>query len=134
MSTHQQHHRTQPQHKQHPHAHSHQHPQQHYSKQLLAFLGFILLIPPLYFQILWMGTSANSSTEGKNNQFLSHFPESLQNLKLITLFSLACCIICIVLVSRSFNQRAIYLRVLSIIAAIVACFIALINIFQLFST
>jgi hypothetical protein len=50
---------------------------------------------------------------------------------LLLVVSLACCIIAIIILSRSFNNRAISLRVVSMVAVIVAVLLALLNIFQL---
>ena len=113
-----------------PHDPHHQHSIKN-SKKWLAVLGFILLILPIYIQILWSGVSTGLAPQQRVNQFVENFPGFLQNVRLISFVSLAFCILSIICVSKSFNQPSVVLRILCIIAAIIASLIGLVNIFQM---
>ena len=104
----------------------------HTPKKSLAFIGLLLLIPPILLQVLWINAYNNESIPSdRKDKFLELFPSFLQNSVLLLLFSLACCVAAIIILSRSFNNRAVSLRVVSMLAVIVAVLIALLNFFQM---
>ena len=103
----------------------------HSSKKMLAFIGYVLLIPPVWMAIVWLNTSASLSPDGRKNAFLEHFPDMIQNFKWIILFSLLCSVVSLFFVSRSFNQPAVFLRVIDVVAAMIGALVILMNIFQL---
>jgi hypothetical protein len=80
------------------------------SKNLLIFLGFLLLIPPIliYFGLVVFGDELAT-----------------------TRVSLVCSIAAILCCSKGFNQPNVYLRIASIIVVLIATLIALLNIYQL---
>ena len=80
-------------------------------KKLLAFVGFALVIPPVLIQLGWI---------------------RLSDEKMLIYVSLAFCIAAIICCSKSFNQPVIYLRIATVVIVLVASFIGLMNVFQLF--
>ena len=103
----------------------------HSSKKMLAFIGYVLLIPPVWMAIVWLNTSASLSPDGRKNAFLEHFPSMVQNFQWIIIFSLLFSMVSLFFVSRSFNQPAVFLRVIDVVAAMIGALIILMNIFQL---
>lgn len=104
----------------------------HTPKRSLAIIGLLLLIPPVLMQSLWIDAfNGESDPLSRKERFLEHFPLFLQSSTILLLFSLACCVFAIVILSRSFNNRAVWLRVLSMVAVVVAVLLALLNVFQM---
>lgn len=81
------------------------------SKKVLAVLGLVFILPPILIQLKGI---------------------MLDNEKMLVITSLVFCIASILCGVKSFNQPVIPLRIATIIIVIVACFIGLMNIFQLF--
>lgn len=106
----------------------------HTSRRFTATLAIIFFIFPLVLFIAWSGITINHGalTEREHiDLFLEYFPAWMQNFTGITIFSLLCCIIAMVLAGRSYKKKLLSVRVLMLLVVIGAIFFAIFNIAQL---
>jgi hypothetical protein len=67
----------------------------------------------------------------KQEAFLDYFSGVFANVHVVNIISIVCCIIAIVLASRSFQKRLLWLRLLMLITVLISIFIILFDISQL---
>lgn len=104
------------------------------SRRFTATLAILIFLFPLVLFIGWSGIGVNHGALNEREQidiFLSYFPSWLQNFTGITVFSLACCIIAMVLAGRSYKKRLLSVRVLMLLVVIGSIFLIIFNLAQL---
>jgi hypothetical protein len=108
--------------------------QSHVSGKTSAVLAVIFLIPAIVLFGLWTSLGFRNSDMGageKMDTFLAYFPSWMGNIYLIQGISFACCLIAIIMASRSFRKRELSMRLIMLVTVIAAVFILLFNIFLL---
>ncbi|MEO8416119.1 MAG: hypothetical protein ABI472_20830 [Ginsengibacter sp.] len=106
----------------------------HVSRKVTAALALIILMLPLIFFIMWssIGVKVTGISAAEElSIYLGYFPVWLQNISLIHAISIACCTLTIILATRSFSKHLLSIRVLMLVASVVAVFILLFNIYQI---
>jgi len=104
------------------------------SRRITATLAIVFLLPPLYFFIKWSSIGlriTGISEQEKMSTYRGYFPPWLQDITTIHLIAMVCCIISIILASRSFSKNLLSVRVLMLVTVVAACFILLFNIYQM---
>lgn len=104
------------------------------SRRFTATLAILVFLFPLVLFIGWSGIGVKHGALTESEQidtFLSYFPAWLQNFKAITIFSLVCCIIAMILAGRSYKKRLLSVRVLMLLVVIGSLFLIIFNIAQL---
>lgn len=104
------------------------------SRRVTAILALLFFIPALILFIMWSSIGLRygvMSMGEKIDTYLGFFPGWLQNMTLLHVISLACCVIAISLAARSFKKHLLWVRVLMLMLVIVSIFIILFDIFQL---
>lgn len=108
--------------------------QSHVPRKTTATLAVIALLIPLILFIVWSFITVKYGGMSKRDQvdtFLSYFPESLRNFTGVTILSLVCCVLAIILAARSFKKRLLSVRVIMTLVVLAAIFLLLFNISQL---
>ncbi|HEU5364971.1 MAG TPA: hypothetical protein VFU62_05545 [Hanamia sp.] len=106
----------------------------HVPSKITAAIAIIFLLPPLIFFMMWssLGLRFNDmSLSDKTDTFLGYFPGFLRNMNTIHAISIICCIVAIVLASRSFKKRLLSVRVLMLLTVLLAIFIIFFDIIQM---
>jgi hypothetical protein len=106
----------------------------HVPGKVAAALSIVFLLPPLIFFMMWISIGLRYSDMNsieKNDTFLGYFGGLFVNLYVINLISIICCLVAIVLASRSFKKHLLSIRVLMLITVLVAIFLMMFDIFQL---
>jgi len=109
----------------------------HVPSKITAAIAIIFLLPPLIFFMMWSSIGlrfTDMSMSDKTDTFLGYFPGFLKNLSAIQAISIVCCIIAIILASRSFKKHLLSIRVLMLLTVLLSIFIILFNIYQIIST
>ena len=106
----------------------------HVPGKITAAIAIVFLLPPLVFFMMWSSIGlrySDISNSDKTDTFLGYFPAFLKNMTTVHVISLACCVIAIILASRSFKKHLISLRVLMLITVVLAIFFILFNFTQM---
>jgi hypothetical protein len=106
----------------------------HVPGKVTAAIAIVFLLPPLIFFMMWSSIGlrySDLSDSDKADTFLGYFPGFLKNITTIHIISLVCCIIAIILASRSFKKHLISLRLLMLITVLLAIFFILFNFTQM---
>jgi hypothetical protein len=106
----------------------------HVPGKITAAIAILFLLPPLILFMMWSSIGlrySDISNSDKTDTFLGYLPDFLKNMTAIHVISLACCIIAIILASRSFKKHLISLRLLMLITVLLAIFIILFNFTQM---
>jgi len=101
-------------------------------KKITAILAIVFLLPALYIFGLWINIYNQDLTPSQLvSQFTGHFPSFVSSYKVIIYFSIACCLISMVLAAKSFKQRLLSLRIAMWLTVMAASLIFFVDIFQL---
>ena len=106
----------------------------HVPGKITAALSIVFLLPPLILFMMWASIGLRYSdmdTGDKTDTFLGYFGGLFKTLHVINLVSIICCLVAIILASRSFKKHLLSIRVLMLITVLLAIFIILFDIFQL---
>jgi hypothetical protein len=104
------------------------------SRKITAALAIIFLLPALIFFIMWSSIGLRMTGIGekeKMSTFIGYFPSWLQNITTIHIISMVCCIMAIILASRSFSKDWLSIRVLMLLTVVAAVFILLFDVYQM---
>jgi len=71
------------------------------------------------------------SEQEKMSTYIGYFPAWLQNITTIHIISIVCCIMAIILASRSFSKEWLSVRVLMLLTIVAALFILLFDAYQM---
>ena len=104
------------------------------SRRITAALAIVFLLPALILFIMW--SSIGLRMTGKNAQekmgvYVGYFPNWLQNITTIHIISIVCCVMAIILASRSYSKDWLSVRVPMLLTVVVALFIILFDIYQM---
>lgn len=103
----------------------------HLHAKTYAALAILFILPPIVFFAIRssVGIRYNDLSESaKRDTFLAHFPSFMQNITAIHVIALVCCIVSMVLASRSFKKKVVSIRILMMITVLVAIFLILFNV------
>ncbi|MDQ6757903.1 MAG: hypothetical protein M3004_13305 [Bacteroidota bacterium] len=103
-------------------------------KKITAILAIVFLLPALYIFGIWFkifNLNSDLNQAEKISAFTAHFPSGLNDIKMITYLSIACCIVAMVLAAKSFKQPIIFLRVSMFITVFVAALILVLDVSQM---
>jgi hypothetical protein len=106
----------------------------HVPSKITAALAIIFLLPPLVLFIMWssIGIKYSGLSQGdKMDVYIGYFSGWLKNINTIHIISIVCCLIAIILATRSFKKHLLSIRVLMLITVLVAIFILLFDISQM---
>ena len=106
--------------------------QQH--KKTTAILAIVFLLPALYIFGVWLKVfnfNSDLNQAEKIAAFTGYFPKGLNDIKIITYFSMACCIVAMVLAAKSFKHPLVFLRVAMFITVIAAALIFVVDLSNL---
>ena len=106
----------------------------HVKKKVTAALAVIFLLPALIFFIMWTSIGMRFpglSNVDKQEAFLDYFSGIFSNVHVINVISIVLCLVAIILASRSFQKRLLWLRLLMLITVLICIFIILFNVSQL---
>jgi len=104
------------------------------SRSVTATLAIVFLIPALVLFIMWSSIGlqvSGISDHEKMGIYMDYFPAWLHNITEIHIISLVCCLIAIILATRSFSKHLLSIRVLMLVTTVVAVFIILFDVFQM---
>jgi len=104
------------------------------SRKVTAALAIIFLLPALVLFIMWSSIGlrvTGISEDEKMGIYMGYFPTWLQNITAIHIISIVCCVIAIMLATRSFSKHLLSVRVLMLMTVVVALFILLFDIYQI---
>ena len=106
----------------------------HVSRRITAVLAIVFLLPALIFFIMW--SSIGLQMTGINEQekmstYIGYFPTWLKNITTIHVISIVCCVMAIILASRSFSKNLLSVRVLMLLTVVAALFILLFDAYQM---
>lgn len=101
-------------------------------KKITAILAILFILPALYIYGVWMTVAGDDiAQEQKIEQFTGHFPSFISDNKILSLISIACCIIAMILAAKSFKQPMIFLRITMWLIVMIAFLLLVLNVFQL---
>lgn len=101
-------------------------------KKFTAILAIIFLLPALYIFGVWVNVFRQDITQKqKIVEFTEQFPSIINDYKIIMYLSIACCLVAMILASKSFKQRLLSLRIAMWLTVMAASLILLLDIFQL---
>ena len=101
-------------------------------KKITAIFAIVFLLPALYIFGLWINIYNQDLTPAQLiSEFTGHFPSFVSSYKVIIYFSIACCLISMVLAAKSFKQRLLSLRIAMWLTVMAASLIFFVDIFQL---
>jgi hypothetical protein len=106
----------------------------HVPGKVTAALSVVFLLPPLILFMMWISIGlrySDMNSNEKTDTFLGYFGGLFKSLHVINLISIICCLVAIVLASRSFKKHLLSIRVLMLITVLVAIFLMMFDIFQL---
>jgi len=104
------------------------------SRRVTAILAALFLLPALVFFIMWSSIGlriTGISEQEKMSTYIGYFPAWLQNITTIHIISIVCCIMAIILASRSFSKEWLSVRVLMLLTIVAALFILLFDAYQM---
>jgi hypothetical protein len=109
------------------------HKTHHTPKRTTAILAIIFLLPAIYIFGLWVNVFSKDLTPAqKITDFTGNFPSFMSDYKILMVVSMACCIVAMILASKSFKQRLLSLRIAMWLAVMIATLIFFVDVFQLF--
>ena len=106
----------------------------HVSRRITAVLAIVFLLPALIFFIMWSSIGLRFSginEQDKMSTYIGYFPAWLRNITTIHIISIVCCVMAIVLASRSFSKDWLSVRVLMLLTVVAALFILLFDVYQM---
>src|SRR6185437_3736038 len=106
----------------------------HVKKKVTAFISILFLLPPLILFIMWSSIGIRfpeMNQVEKEEAFLGYFSALFKNIHVVDVISIIFCLIAIVLASRSFQKKLLWLRILMLITVLISIFIILFDISQL---
>lgn len=104
------------------------------SRKITAALAIVFLLPALIFFIMWSSIGlrvTGINAQEKISTYVGYFPAWLQNIKTIQIISIVCCVMAIILASRSFSKDWLSVRVPMLLTVVAALFIILFDIYQM---
>lgn len=104
------------------------------SRRITAALAIVFLLPALMFFIIWSSIGlrmTGKSAQEKIDLYVGYFPGWLQHFTTIHIISLVCCVMAIILGSRSYSKDWLSVRVPMLLTVVVALFIILFDIYQM---
>lgn len=104
------------------------------SRRITAALAIIFLLPALIFFIMWSSIGlriTGISEQEKMRTYLGNFPGWLHNITTIHIISVVCCLMAIILASRSLSKNWLSVRVLMMLTVVAASFILLFDVYQM---
>lgn len=104
------------------------------SRRITAALAIVFLLPPLIFFIMWSSIGLRTTGISENEKmriYRGYFPEWLHSIQTVHIISIVCCVISIILASRSFSKNWLSVRVLMLLTVVAALFILLFNVYQM---
>ena len=106
----------------------------HISRKITAALAIVFLLPALIFFIMWslIGIRISGINEQeKMSTYIGYFPTWLKSITTIHIISIVCCVMAIILASRSFSKDWLSVRVLMLLTVVAALFILLFDVYQM---
>ena len=101
-------------------------------KKITAILAVVFILPSLYILGIWINVFSRDITQAqKVEEFTGYFPSFINDHKIITFISMACCIIAIIFAAKSFKQKLLSLRIAMWFIVMIASLIFFLDIFQL---
>jgi hypothetical protein len=104
------------------------------SRKITAALAIVFLLPALIFFIMWSSIGLRMSginEQEKMSTYIGYFPTWLRNITTIHIISIVCCVMAIILASRSFSKDWLSVRVLMLLTVVAALFILLFDAYQM---
>ena len=104
------------------------------SKKSSAGLSVLFFLPALILFLMWvtLGWRYGFMSEGeKKDNFLSSFPDWMQNFSAIHILSMIFCIVAIYFAAGSFKNNLLSIRILMMVVVMFSIFIILFDIAQL---
>lgn len=106
----------------------------YHQKQLMAIIAIILLIPALWITAIWIevwNSHPEFTGSAKIQHFLEHFPDFVKSTGYIVAVNLICALSALVLAAKSFKQRSVALRILTMVTAMAASLVVVLTIFMM---
>lgn len=106
----------------------------HVKKKVTAFLAMLFLLPSLIVFIMWSSIGMRFPEMNqfeKEETFLGYFSGLFKSIHVVDIISIIFCLVSIILASRSFQKKLLWLRVLMLITVLISIFIILFDISQL---
>ena len=106
----------------------------HVSRKVTTVLAIIFLLPALILFMMWSSIGLKVSGLSEQDQvsmYLDYFPAWLKNISTIHTISIVCCVMAIILATRSYSKDLLSVRVLMLLTVVVAFFILLFDIYQM---
>lgn len=106
----------------------------HVPSKITAIIAIVFLLPALVLFIMWSSIGLHSSglnAQEKISMYLAKFPVAMQNLNIIHLISIVCCLFATYFAARSFRKHLLSIRILMMLTVLVAMFILLFDIYQM---
>lgn len=103
----------------------------HVHGKITAAVSILFLLPPLILYLIWVSIglrSTDMSISDKIDTYVGYFSGLFTNIHVINAIAILCCIITIILASRSFKKHLLSIRVLMLITVLLAIFLILFNI------
>ena len=106
----------------------------HVKKKVTAFLSILFLLPPLILFIMWSSIGRRFPEMNqfeRQETFLGYFSGLFKSIHVVDIISIIFCLVAIILASRSFQKKLLWLRILMLITVLISIFIILFDISQL---
>jgi hypothetical protein len=106
----------------------------HVSQKKNAVIAALFLLPPLILFLMWLfaGSGYGDLSESQMvDNYLSYFPSTIQNAKIIFIISVIFCLLAIVFSSKNFKREKLALRISMLVVCLAAIFILLFDIYHL---
>ena len=103
-------------------------------KQMMAVLAIIFLLPALWITGTWIevwNSHSELTSAARDSHFLEHFPSFMSTTAYVAVINFVCGIISLTLAARSFKQRSLFLRILTMITAMVAFLVLVLTFFMI---
>ena len=104
------------------------------SRRITAALAIVFLLPALIFFIMWSSIGLRITGVSENEKrmiYAGYFPAWIHTITTIHVISIACCVMAIILASRSFSKNLLSVRVLMLLTVVAAVFILLFDVYQM---
>lgn len=98
----------------------------HVSKVFTGILSGVILLPAIVIFFIYQSVGwryGEMSDTDKVDTFTGYFPGFLKNINVIYGISILCCVVAIIIASRSFKKRSLSLRLVTLFVVLVAIFI-----------
>ncbi|MEO8110364.1 MAG: hypothetical protein ABI594_10035 [Ginsengibacter sp.] len=106
----------------------------HMPSKVTAIIAMVFLLPALVLFIMWSSIGLQGSglnAKEKISVYLAKFPVAMQNLNIIHIISIACCLLATIFAARSFRKHLLSIRILMMLTVLAAMFILLFDIYQM---